>query len=98
MLSAGTRRVKQLFQQPELARALVEHLHSPTFGRHPHVYQSLPSTQDEARRMAAEGAPHGSLVWALEQTAGRGRLNRTWLSPAGVGLWFSLILRPALEP
>ncbi len=42
-------------------------------------------------------APHGALVWADSQTAGRGRLGRTWSSPAGLGLYFSLVLRD-LEP
>lgn len=42
-------------------------------------------------------APHGALVWADSQTAGRGRLGRSWSSPAGLGLYFSLVLRD-LEP
>jgi len=53
------------------------------------------STQDEARRLAENGAPHGLLVWAGEQTAGRGRMARGWQSPARAGLWFSVVLRPA---
>jgi BirA family biotin operon repressor/biotin-[acetyl-CoA-carboxylase] ligase len=59
---------------------------------------SASSSQDEARRLAAEGAPEGTLVWALEQTAGRGRLDRTWASGRAAGIWFSLVLRPALAP
>lgn len=62
------------------------------------VVETIGSTQDEARRRATEGAPEGLLVWALEQTRGRGRLDRTWVSPAGSGLWFSLVLRPRLAP
>lgn len=57
---------------------------------------SVDSTSAEARRLAATGeaeAPDGTLVWALEQTAGRGRRGRTWESPRG-NLYFSLILRP----
>jgi BirA family biotin operon repressor/biotin-[acetyl-CoA-carboxylase] ligase len=58
------------------------------------VYEVLGSTQDEARRLAAEGAVAGTVVWAMYQTAGRGRMDRGWVSRRGAGLWFSLILRP----
>ncbi len=55
------------------------------------------STQDEARRLARSGAPHGTVVVAGEQTAGRGRLGRRWISPAGAGLWFTVILQKGPE-
>jgi BirA family biotin operon repressor/biotin-[acetyl-CoA-carboxylase] ligase len=51
------------------------------------------STNDEARRLAGEGAEDGAVVWALEQSAGRGRRGRSWASPPG-NLYCSLILRP----
>lgn len=51
------------------------------------------STSDEARRFAAEGAPALTLVWAREQTSGRGRQGRAWTSPPG-NLYCSLVLRP----
>jgi BirA family biotin operon repressor/biotin-[acetyl-CoA-carboxylase] ligase len=56
-------------------------------------YDSLGSTNDEAKRLASDGAKEGTLVWALEQTAGRGRRGRSWVSPPG-NLYTSLILRP----
>jgi len=56
-------------------------------------YETLASTNDEAKRLARDGAEEGTLVWALEQTAGRGRRGRVWASPAG-NLYASLILRP----
>lgn len=57
------------------------------------------STNDDALRMAQQGAPHGLLVVAGEQTAGRGRLDRRWVSRPGGSLSFSLLLRPAgLDP
>lgn len=52
----------------------------------------------EAARLAAEGAAEGTLVTADEQTAGRGRFGRQWRSEAGVGLYFSLVLRPPVAP
>ncbi|WP_282608197.1 biotin--[acetyl-CoA-carboxylase] ligase [Pelagibius sp. Alg239-R121] len=54
---------------------------------------SVGSTNDEARRLAEEGAAHGTIVWAGEQTTGRGRQGRSWTSPRG-NLYLSLVLRP----
>jgi BirA family transcriptional regulator, biotin operon repressor / biotin---[acetyl-CoA-carboxylase] ligase len=51
------------------------------------------STNDRARELAIAGAPHGTLVTAAEQTAGRGRQGRSWSAPAGSSLLMSLILR-----
>jgi BirA family biotin operon repressor/biotin-[acetyl-CoA-carboxylase] ligase len=61
---------------------------------HVHV-EEIDSTQQEARRLADAGAPHGSVVVADRQTAGRGRLGRIWQS-AGAGLYTSFVLRPLL--
>ncbi len=58
----------------------------------------LSSTMDEAHRLAQAGTPELTAVVADEQTAGRGRLNRRWWSPAGDNLLLSLILRPPLSP
>lgn len=60
-------------------------------------FASLPSTNTEAARQAALGAPEGLCIVAGEQTAGRGRQERAWASPAGAGLYCSLVLRPQLE-
>lgn len=57
-------------------------------------YPRVGSTNDEAARWALEGAPDMALVAADEQTAGRGRLGRRWLTPAGAALAFSLVLYP----
>jgi BirA family transcriptional regulator, biotin operon repressor / biotin---[acetyl-CoA-carboxylase] ligase len=71
-------------------------LRTAWLGRHSSFHDVIASTQDEARRLAAEGAPHGYLVWAGEQTGGRGRQQRRWVSPASAGLWFSVVVRPGL--
>jgi BirA family transcriptional regulator, biotin operon repressor / biotin---[acetyl-CoA-carboxylase] ligase len=54
----------------------------------------LQSTNTEARILAEQGAPGGTLVFAEEQTAGRGRQDRAWHSPAGTSLYCTLIVRP----
>jgi BirA family transcriptional regulator, biotin operon repressor / biotin---[acetyl-CoA-carboxylase] ligase len=59
-------------------------------------YESLASTNTEAARLALQGAEEGLSVVADEQTAGRGRLQRTWVSPKGAGLYFSILLRPTI--
>lgn len=55
-------------------------------------HHTIGSTNDEARRLVAEAAPHGTVVHADEQTSGRGRLAHTWFSPPG-NLYVSIILR-----
>ncbi len=60
-------------------------------------FESLPSTNVEAARRVQEGAPEGVCVVAAEQTAGRGRLQRNWVSPKNAGLYFSIILRPKMD-
>jgi BirA family transcriptional regulator, biotin operon repressor / biotin---[acetyl-CoA-carboxylase] ligase len=59
--------------------------------------ESIDSTNEEARRRARAGAPEGTLVWAREQSRGRGRRGRSWSSPAG-NLYLSLLLRPRVPP
>jgi BirA family biotin operon repressor/biotin-[acetyl-CoA-carboxylase] ligase len=64
-----------------------------TLGEPREHYESLGSTNDRARYLAEHGAPHGALVTAGEQTAGRGRQGRGWATPAGQALAASLVLR-----
>src|SRR4051812_43779731 len=60
-------------------------------------FDSLASTNTEAARQAASGAQEGLCVVAREQTAGRGRQERVWISPPGAGLYCSILLRPPLN-
>ncbi len=60
--------------------------------------KSVSSTNDYAWNLALEGAKHGLVVVADQQTGGRGRLGRSWMSPPGMNLAFSLVLRPSLPP
>jgi BirA family biotin operon repressor/biotin-[acetyl-CoA-carboxylase] ligase len=62
-----------------------------------HHFASVGSTNDEAKTLARAGAPSGTVVWADEQTAGRGRRGRVWRSPPG-NLYLSLIARPDCAP
>ena len=64
----------------------------------PSLRTSVGSTNDEAAALARAGAPEGTTVIAEEQTAGRGRVGRAWTSPAGAGLWLSMVVRPGAVP
>lgn len=59
--------------------------------------ETIDSTNEEAKRLARQGAEDGTLVWAREQTKGKGRSGRSWASPRG-NLYFSLVLRPDCPP
>ena len=59
---------------------------------------SVTSALDLAHQLGADGAPAGTLVLADEQTAGRGRQGRVWHSPAGCGVWMTVLLRPEAPP
>ena len=70
--------------------------------RHPEVFaiqveKTLDSTNRLARDLAQRGGREGTVVVAGEQTAGRGRLGRSFFSPGGTGVYFSLVLRPSPE-
>ena len=73
-------------------------LHTKALGRSIRFYDKIDSTNTEAKRCAAGGAAHGTVFVAEEQTQGKGRLGRQWVSPPGDGLWFTLLLRPRCTP
>jgi len=61
-------------------------------------FPEVSSTMDEARRLAEQGAPDGTVVIADYQTAGRGRLDRRWQAPPGSSLLLSFVFRPRIAP
>lgn len=63
-----------------------------------HYFDSIDSTNTYAKTLARQGAPHGSSVLAGSQSAGRGRLGRSFHSPSGTGIYLSVILRPECSP
>jgi BirA family transcriptional regulator, biotin operon repressor / biotin---[acetyl-CoA-carboxylase] ligase len=67
-------------------------------GRAIHYEEVVDSTQKIAHVLSNEDAPEGTVVVAEQQTAGRGRLNRSWESPKHSGIWMSIILRPKIMP
>ena len=80
------------------ANRLAASLTHVAFVRRIVVLETTGSTNDDARRLAADGAPEGTVVLAERQSAGRGRLGRNWDSPERVGLYLSVLLRPTEPP
>ena len=78
----------------EISRGLGTHL----LGTRIFCFDSVDSTNEEAKRQALAGAPDGSVFVSERQTGGKGRLGRNWSSPPGTGLWFSVLLRPGQIP
>jgi BirA family biotin operon repressor/biotin-[acetyl-CoA-carboxylase] ligase len=81
---------------PLSAAAIAPHLETRWLGRALHDFAELDSTSTTARELAAGGAAHGTVVIADAQRAGRGRLGRSWASPAGKNLYLSAVLRSEL--
>lgn len=78
---------------------ITDNIKTSVFGRKDIFYfDTIDSTNNKAKELAAGGAPEGSIVIAEQQSAGRGRKGRSWLSSSGEGLCISLILRPIIPP
>ena len=90
----------QLRSVPDLLLPEILHplLRGTPFDSHLHHFYKIGSTNTTAMAAAAEGAPHGSVFLAEEQTAGRGRGANSWQSPRSTGIYCSVILRPPLPP
>ncbi len=80
-----------------LPSAIKDGLHTSSFIKEVLYYQKTESTNMIAKNLATDGAQEGTIVITDEQTKGRGRLNRTWLSPANKNILMSVIFRPELE-
>jgi len=80
---------------PELLR---RRLRGGALGKRVHHFFKVASTNDVALRLGYEGEPHGTVFVAEEQTAGRGRVGRRWLSEKTSGIYASVLLRPPISP
>jgi BirA family biotin operon repressor/biotin-[acetyl-CoA-carboxylase] ligase len=94
-----SRRGYKLEEEPEklVLPVITEMTQRSLFGRAFRYYDEIESTNIEAKDLAMNGAPEGTVVIAESQRSGRGRLGRRWTSPAGKGLLFSVVLRPELS-
>jgi BirA family biotin operon repressor/biotin-[acetyl-CoA-carboxylase] ligase len=82
-----------------LAPQMLSHrLYGTPFARRIHHFFKVDSTNNIAMQLGEAGEPHGALVLAEEQTAGRGRAGRAWSSDKSAGIYCSVLLRPAISP
>ena len=77
--------------------SIVVALSNAVVGHRIDYHHTIGSTMDAARDLARDGATEGLVVVAEEQTKGRGRFNRTWVSPPGLNLYLTVLLRPTRE-
>lgn len=73
-------------------------LNTKFIGKKIYSYERIDSTMNIAYRLAEDNSPEGVVVFSEEQSLGRGRMGRKWLSPKGKGVYLSLILRPQISP
>ena len=90
-----TEKTIQTVKEPEslLPEMILAGLRTETIGRDVLVFRETSSTNDRARQAGVAGAGEGLVIFAESQTGGRGTRGRKWVSTAGVGLWFSILLR-----
>lgn len=87
------------FIPDKLEPVLIEHeLQTSCIGRKTQYFASITSTNAIARELMVQDPAHGTLIIAEEQTQGKGRLGRSWISPFGTGIWMSIILTSDLKP
>jgi BirA family biotin operon repressor/biotin-[acetyl-CoA-carboxylase] ligase len=78
--------------------SLKQSLTGKFIGHQIYYYEEIGSTNDEAFRLGLAGAPEGTALIGNSQSAGKGRMQRVWHSPAGSNIYTSIILRPQIEP
>lgn len=100
-IESVSRKGYRLVESPEDVFSLSEiasRLQTRWAGRTLYFFESTGSTNPDAKRFAEEGAPHGTIVVADRQTAGRGRRGRSWASPPGKSIYFTIVVRPEFAP
>lgn len=99
-IESASRKGYKLTSSPDLLtfEEISPNLKTRFIGRNFVHLDTIDSTNNEAKKLAIDGSPEGTLVISEEQTMGRGRLGRNWVSPKHKGIWMSLILRPEINP
>ncbi|MFZ5354807.1 MAG: biotin--[acetyl-CoA-carboxylase] ligase [Bacillota bacterium] len=99
-IESQTKRGYRLIESPDyLSAAEIDPLLTTSvIGKHIMYFDSLDSTNNYAKKLAGEDFEEGTVVIAEMQTAGRGRLGRSWISPRGKGIWMTIMLKPDINP
>lgn len=98
-IEAGTNRGYSLSANSDMlsAQGISAHLAPELSGLPIHVYKTVDSTNNVAKKLALEGAEHGTAILAFHQSHGKGRLGRTFISPANTGIYMSILLKPRFD-
>ena len=99
-IESSTKKGYRLMETPNIITAgeIKHDLKTQILGQTIYYKDVIGSTNNKAKELAREGAAEGMLVIADQQSSGKGRLGRIWESPAGTGIWMSLVLRPNILP
>ena len=99
-IGSSTKRGYKLLTSPNVVTPseIKDNLCTEVLGQDIYYKEEIDSTNNKAKALAREGAKEGLLVIADCQTEGKGRLGKNWESPAGTGIWMSLVLRPHILP
>ncbi|MCY6485321.1 biotin--[acetyl-CoA-carboxylase] ligase [Clostridium aestuarii] len=99
-IESVSRKGYKLIATPDLLtyEEIKDNLSTKYIGRKIIYLDTVGSTNNKAKELAVEGAPEGTIIISEEQTTGRGRLGRNWVSPKYKGIWMSIILRPDINP
>ena len=97
-IKAVTNRGYRLIHEEDVIteKSLREHLFTRYKNNRLYIYDTLYSTNNRAKQLALENAPHGTTVIAMQQTAGKGRLGRSFFSPRE-GIYLSIIIKPTFD-
>lgn len=100
VIESVPRKGYRILERPDVVTAeeVSSRMQTAWAGRNVRFYAAVDSTNNEASRLAESGAPSGTLVLTEEQSRGKGRRGRTWVTPAGGAVMMSLIVRPELPP
>ena len=95
-IEAISRRGYRIISSPDILtfEEIKNFLNTEYIGKNIIYYDSIDSTNTKAKELAEMGQEHGTVIISEEQTTGRGRLGRNWVSPKYKGIWMSIILRP----
>ncbi len=100
VIESQTKLGYRLVESPEtlFSYEIEPYMNTEIIGKHILYFDTLDSTNNEAKRLAEKSFENGTVLIADEQQSGRGRLGRNWVSPKGKGIWLSVILKPLIAP
>lgn len=99
-IESSTKKGYKIISMPDILSKgyIMKNLNTKIIGKNIICLDTIDSTNEEAKRLGSKGEADGTVIFAEEQTKGKGRLGRSWISPKGSSLIFSVLLRPNMMP